>query len=914
MRRAVQVTDEVPQLHRPNVALQREPFNEAAFVDEQEKHGLPELELDYPTSFGLKGPALGLADAAIPFALLVGLRVLLAVFPEKGHAAVAVVALLVFAGLLIRRGFPKSRQLGDLLRWTARVAMPLIVWLGISASTPYLLFPLFVVALVFIAHYADQVGNHFDAFSFNLPEVRPDAARTLKQLWRPTSLLVRLERALRPSPIATNELERTELLERAHYDRTLVVLLVAVALGSLVLFLDPIPVRGTFLGFVAVVAPLALLYALQRPGPKPYIEQVWFDYNTHGSRAPGLLESPVGEAAERCELTENTRRLFILAAIFGASFFPVPVLSTAALEHITATTPDGWLFGGPAAVVQTGPGMLAFYVLALALGAFAPPFLFSLTFQALVGRRLRHVDKMCANPSDYTSNSEKGWTEWPVWVDRLSASVPESEARPLFFGENPEVFSPVFIDRGLLGEHAHIMGSTGSGKTARAIAPMIAQLADSGDAIVVLDMKGDPALFQQMRASAREHGGEFRWFTQESGRPTFSFNPLAQSHLRERTPLELTEITAKALGLEYGEGYGPTFFSRQNRGVLLKLLKSFPEDASLAELAWHIETRALPLPKREQDAGADLFATVRALANVDALNVTANPPVLLDAFELAQTKGSEGMPPKFVGPDPLKNRDQVLEHAIDFGHVVDPERPRQFVYFHLPAALGATSLREIGKFALQSLLTAAYLRGDSPSRRVWLFADEFQEIVSRDIQTFLKQARSMGIGVILANQTLSQLDEGGPSMVADIEENTTLKVVFSANDPGHRRVLTELSGETVYHLLSFDQEQECTTVREDLGARLRPNDLIGLGAQEDLCLVHFKRNRGFSCYDGFPFIARTFFHITGEEYTSRQRSVWKHEPGTFVPPLLQAESTAAVADTKSALDNAKPGGRPGGGT
>ena len=74
MRRAVQVTDEVPQLHRPNVALQREPFNEAAFVDEQEKHGLPELELDYPTSFGLKGPALGLADAAIPFALLVVAR------------------------------------------------------------------------------------------------------------------------------------------------------------------------------------------------------------------------------------------------------------------------------------------------------------------------------------------------------------------------------------------------------------------------------------------------------------------------------------------------------------------------------------------------------------------------------------------------------------------------------------------------------------------------------------------------------------------------------------------------------------------------------------------------------------------------------------------------------------------------
>ncbi|MBU0717858.1 MAG: DUF87 domain-containing protein, partial [Planctomycetes bacterium] len=72
-----------------------------------------------------------------------------------------------------------------------------------------------------------------------------------------------------------------------------------------------------------------------------------------------------------------------------------------------------------------------------------------------------------------------------------------SERNHLLAGFNPENDYPILLSRGILREHAHIIGDTGSGKTALGITPLVAQLIGRPHtSVVIIDLKGDMALFE----------------------------------------------------------------------------------------------------------------------------------------------------------------------------------------------------------------------------------------------------------------------------------------------------------------------------------------------------------------------------------------------------------------------------------
>ena len=67
----------------------------------------------------------------------------------------------------------------------------------------------------------------------------------------------------------------------------------------------------------------------------------------------------------------------------------------------------------------------------------------------------------------------------------------------------------------------HILGATGSGKTAIGLSTLVPQLIRRGDgAVIVLDCKGDQAFFNTVRIEAERAGSTFKWFTNRLYRST----------------------------------------------------------------------------------------------------------------------------------------------------------------------------------------------------------------------------------------------------------------------------------------------------------------------------------------------------------------------------------------------------------
>lgn len=690
----------------------------------------------------------------------------------------------------------------------------------------------------------------------------------------------------------------------------------------------------------------------------------WFSYQ--GARAPGVFWSPAGSAELRLSRTAWTYRALAASTILLASYFPVGLIAfgpgpweqqndrvverrlgadkptlesaraglpaetiefAATLEPLErrdyldaaaslkfreervrarasvgldlARDPEAWPLLS-AIGLTSDPVLHALALLfALALCLTVPYALFWTTALAIAGRAaVHHYRAYASREGDYVEPRSL----WAAGVERLQNSNNELERRHLWMGMSRENEYPVLLDRELLGQHMHILGGTGSGKTSRGITPLMEQLVGPDCSTVVLDLKGDMALFESARLSAKRAGVPFKWFSSQSHRSTFIFNPFAQRHLHQFTNLERSEVFTKALGLDYGEGYGQSHFSRENRDVLLRCLERFPDVPSFA---W-LEHELARLPKdgigtvfankkQREDAG-DLLAVIRSLARIEALNVSPRgaPPA----------KDSEGC--DLFDPLTEEKCAELSEQAIDMGDVLaEPS----VLYFHLPASLHSGSDREIGKFALHALLTAAAVaEGDHP--QVYVFIDEFQQIVSEDLDRFFEQARSMGISLILANQSPSQLSRVSAHMLSTIQANTYIQQVFAMNEPDQRRVLQELSGEAMYELSSTGTSSgasgssETFRTNEDIGPRFRPNDIIEMSARDEECLITFKRNSGYTQFDGYPFRMYSEFHVTADIYKARLGAPWPAEsnhPGTFTPPLEpQIEVVPATPPRKSA--------------
>ena len=638
---------------------------------------------------------------------------------------------------------------------------------------------------------------------------------------------------------------------------------------------------------------------------------LWFGYNRHATPAPGVMISPVGSCRRRAGQFALAYAVLCAAASFASGYCAQRLKSSGELASFPRSTPapfgarlvtpNDWsgirsvgqpiierfrrpVEGRIVVGVVTGIATQWPTLVLAAVGCATLPLAFfcSITL-AVGGRAWLHFSVTFEAGAPYVREI----TPWNSYVERLRESRDSLETEHVWLGVAVETDSPVIMHRRLAAEHVHLMGSTGSNKTSVGVTQLLEQLIGPDSSLLILDLKGDMALFEAARLAAqnaRDRRGasrrvRFRWFTTESERSTYAFNPINQRYMQRLPRLERTQILVRALGLEHGEGYGRGHFASQNRNSMLKLLTACPEVDSFRKLHEEGRRQKKLFTTWEREHASDMFSAIHTLANVDAMNLTARDRI-----------------------DP-----SVLENAIDMGDLV--EHPN-IAYFRLPATSQAAANREVGKLAIFSLLTAIRQSGQS-SRQIYIVIDEFQQIVSADLAVILQQARSYGVGIIMAHQTQSDLKLPESDLTQAVEENTHFKQIFSVNDLGQRKALEALSGEALYHLASWEQGFEAygddvlgpqagllgTEALEDdlpvkiapqIGPRLRANDLIEMSARQNVSLVQFKRNVGYAQYDGHSFLIRTDYHISRETYQQRLSAPWPGNdvaPGIIVTPL-----------------------------
>ena len=159
-------------------------------------------------------------------------------------------------------------------------------------------------------------------------------------------------------------------------------------------------------------------------------------------------------------------------------------------------------------------------------------------------------------------------------------------------------------------------------------------------------------------------------------------------------------------------------------------------------------------------------------------------------------------------------------------------------------------------------------------------------MVAHNIEYLFQLARSMGVGVILANQSMQDLGD----LIPAVEANCRYRQWFSVSSLEDRERLIRSSGETVEQTLSVSNgssssgSSSTTTLSEQVMARLSHND-IALASDHPLrSIVKISRGAGYAKYGGLPFEIQSNYHISAEEYHRRKNMAWPElTAGTFVP-------------------------------
>lgn len=517
--------------------------------------------------------------------------------------------------------------------------------------------------------------------------------------------------------------------------------------------------------------------------------------------------------------------------------------------------------------------------------------------------------------------TEKKCTRWACYVERLRTSTHKAsdpvdsskavaEAQHLFMGCEPVQEFPILLDKSILTQHTYILGGTGFGKTSLGVMPLVMQLLqghvepDPNDRqktrttlmppMLIIDLKEDKALFHTVRETVRQQAAEegrslqdaFRVFSCQIGHACHAFNPFDDLGSARHSMVELCNVYLDALNLNHGEGYGRSYYTMKSRSLLYNVLKN-DHPKNFQQL---YESLVREKNKPEFREAYELVATVEALSDYEHI------------FNPTHHKG---------------------EPTI---HMPTAVRERQVVYFWLPAAEHSLTAKEITSLALYTFYNAVREWSESNERRqhglsrhdAYLVIDEFQRVASRNFPNILREARAFGLGLILAHQSMSDLQLPDIDLASIVRENTRLKLFFAIQDPAERELFTKLSGQELAIQPSKGYKLRKKTIRVPkmkgydtteveyiepsysftpiLKTRITTNDIIETSDYPFDYFMLVGQGSGYTQFGGYPIPVRTSWPLPTEVYKSRLDLPWPTAdelglPKTAKPTALPVSAT-----------------------
>lgn len=311
---------------------------------------------------------------------------------------------------------------------------------------------------------------------------------------------------------------------------------------------------------------------------------------------------------------------------------------------------------------------------------------------------------------------------------------------------------PLQLSDDLLGQHILILGTTGTGKT-RMLELLALQAIERGDAVIVIDPKGDDGLLKRLRVAARDR---FRLFSLPHPRQSVRYNPIGRYH-------DVREVADR----------------------IAALLPSTGDALPFRNFGWEIlHTAAHELHGKQT-------ITFQALKRA-AIDHPIKP--LSDRPREHYLKMANALIPvltKLAIPVLCPKEDGLSWDVVD--------RRRQVVYFSLGSLLERETSSAVAKTALldlQSYVGAryAYAKGQGP---LWLFVDELGDVVTPEFVNLLNKSRGAGLRIVACGQTTADLEAalGSRPKALQILGNANTVIQFRAQNAPDAEVFSEMSGE-----------------------------------------------------------------------------------------------------------------------
>lgn len=291
--------------------------------------------------------------------------------------------------------------------------------------------------------------------------------------------------------------------------------------------------------------------------------------------------------------------------------------------------------------------------------------------------------------------------------------------------------------------HMYMIGKTGTGKSTL-LETLIRQDMAQGEGVCLLDPHGD--LAERVVADVPERRrADLVYLDAPDPCQPYGYNPLRRVHADKR-PLAaagLLEVFHKA----WGERAWGQRMEHILRNVLLALLDQ--PDATLADIPrlfqdarYRKTVAAAATNKHVRAFWTDEFPKYAYRYRAEAVAPIQNKVgafLTVPAIERILT----------TAPQPLS-----LRALMDRGQLLVVNLAR--------GKLGQDATALLGGMLLTSIGLAAFSRADLPAvrrRPFFVHLDEFQYFTTRSVATMIAELRKYGVGLVLANQYLGQLDD-----------------------------------------------------------------------------------------------------------------------------------------------------------
>ena len=140
----------------------------------------------------------------------------------------------------------------------------------------------------------------------------------------------------------------------------------------------------------------------------------------------------------------------------------------------------------------------------------------------------------------------------------------------------------------------------------------------------------------------------------------------------------------------------------------------------------------------------------------------------------------------------------------------------------------------------------------------------------------------MGIGVILSNQSLTDLEAVDANLISAVRTNTRYRQIYGVGTREDIRDIRDTAGESLVGMRSWQilpqifggPAVQSMNVRETPVPRMMLNDILLATDAFGRCISCLRRGADYAQFGGMPFVMDTVHHIPRRKYTDLRVQDW----------------------------------------